>query len=40
MAEVPHGDHGFAVPKRSGLTEAQAMEILTAAVTGWLADVG
>lgn len=36
MAEVPHGDHGFAVPKRSGLTEAQAMEILTGAVTGWL----
>ncbi|MGW2279843.1 alpha/beta hydrolase family protein [Streptomyces sp. NPDC001770] len=36
MAEVPHGDHGFAVPRRSGLTEAQAMEILAGAVTGWL----
>ncbi|WP_405457226.1 hydrolase [Streptomyces sp. NBC_00101] len=36
MAEVPHGDHGFAVPKRSGLTEAQTMEILSGAVTGWL----
>ncbi|WP_328719509.1 hydrolase [Streptomyces sp. NBC_00247] len=37
MAEVPQGDHGFAVPKRAGLTEAQAMEGLTGAVTGWLA---
>lgn len=36
IAEVPYGDHGFAVPERSGLTEAQAMEILTTAVTGWL----
>ncbi|MFD7429981.1 alpha/beta family hydrolase [Streptomyces sp. NPDC059818] len=39
IAEVPHGDHGFAVPKRSGVTEDQAMEILTAAVTGWLAGI-
>lgn len=39
MAEVPHGDHGFAVPKRSGLTEDQAMEILTTSVTGWLAGI-
>ncbi|WP_406454608.1 hydrolase [Streptomyces sp. NBC_00876] len=39
MAEVPHGDHGFAVPKKSGLTEDQAMEILTTAVTGWLAGI-
>ncbi|MER6115443.1 alpha/beta family hydrolase [Streptomyces sp. NPDC001743] len=39
IAEVPHGDHGFAVPKRSGLTEAQAMEILTTSVTAWLAGI-
>ncbi|MFJ6460526.1 alpha/beta family hydrolase [Streptomyces sp. NPDC091387] len=39
IAEVPHGDHGFAVPKRSGVTEDQAMEILTSAVTGWLAGI-
>ncbi|MFE9854119.1 alpha/beta family hydrolase [Streptomyces sp. NPDC005780] len=39
MAEVPHGDHGFAVPKRSGLTEARTMEILTTSVTGWLAGI-
>ncbi|MDX2917893.1 MULTISPECIES: alpha/beta family hydrolase [Streptomyces] len=40
LAEVPHGDHGFAVPKRSGLTEEQAMGILTRAVTGWLTSLG
>ncbi|MEU8699598.1 alpha/beta family hydrolase [Streptomyces sp. NPDC048680] len=39
IAEVPHGDHGFAVPKRSGVTEDQAMEILTTAVTAWLAGI-
>lgn len=39
ITEVPHGDHGFAVPKRSGVTEDQAMEILTSAVTGWLAAI-
>lgn len=33
---MPYADHGFAVPKKSGLTEDQAMEILTTAVTGWL----
>ncbi|WP_406421946.1 alpha/beta family hydrolase [Streptomyces sp. NBC_00842] len=36
IAEVPYGDHGFAVPKKSGLTEGRAMELLTAAVTEWL----
>ncbi|MFD7749069.1 alpha/beta family hydrolase [Streptomyces sp. NPDC059698] len=40
LAEVPHGDHGFAVPKRSGLTEEQAMGVLTDAVAGWLAPLG
>ncbi|MYW33701.1 alpha/beta family hydrolase, partial [Streptomyces sp. SID2119] len=40
LAEVPYGDHGFAVPKRSGLTEARAMEVLTGAVTGWLTSLG
>ncbi|MGW1292326.1 alpha/beta hydrolase family protein [Streptomyces sp. NPDC002533] len=40
LAEVPHGDHGFAVPKRSGLTGEQAMGILTDAVTGWLTSLG
>ncbi|MEW2069959.1 alpha/beta family hydrolase [Streptomyces sp. NPDC007346] len=40
LAEVPYGDHGFAVPKRSGLSEAETMEILTGAVTKWLAALG
>lgn len=40
LTEVPHGDHGFAVPKRSGTTEEQAMGLLTDAVAGWLASLG
>ncbi|MFI1222350.1 MULTISPECIES: alpha/beta family hydrolase [unclassified Streptomyces] len=40
LAEVPYGDHGFAVPKRSGLTEEQAMGVLTEAVAGWLTSLG
>ncbi|CAM5626619.1 Hydrolase OS=Streptomyces cyaneofuscatus OX=66883 GN=G3I52_23030 PE=4 SV=1 [Streptomyces cyaneofuscatus] len=40
LAQVPYGDHGFAVPKRSGLTEARALEVLTGAVTGWLTSLG
>ena len=36
ITEVPYGDHGFAVPKNADLTQDQAMEILTAAVTAWL----
>ncbi|WP_411083208.1 alpha/beta family hydrolase [Streptomyces sp. cmx-18-6] len=40
LAEVPYGDHGFAVPKKSGLSEDQAMAVLTDAVTGWLVSLG
>ncbi|RPK91450.1 MULTISPECIES: alpha/beta family hydrolase [Streptomyces] len=40
LTEVPHGDHGFAVPKRSGTTEEQTMGLLTDAVAGWLASLG
>ncbi|MFF8499305.1 alpha/beta family hydrolase [Streptomyces anulatus] len=40
LAEVPHGDHGFAVPKRSGATEEQTMRVLTDAVAGWIASLG
>ena len=36
IAEVPYGDHGFAVPKRAPLTQEQALDILTTAVTEWL----
>ncbi|MEV7657440.1 alpha/beta family hydrolase [Streptomyces anulatus] len=40
LAEVPYGDHGFAVPKRSGATEEQTMRVLTDAVAGWIASLG
>ncbi|PCG86399.1 hydrolase [Streptomyces sp. WZ.A104] len=40
LAEVPYGDHGFAVPKKAGLSEEQTMGILTEAVSGWLMSLG
>ncbi|MFG3408109.1 alpha/beta family hydrolase [Streptomyces sp. NPDC048142] len=40
LVEVPYGDHGFAVPKRSGTTEEQAMGVLTDAVAEWAASLG
>ncbi|MFH9372537.1 alpha/beta family hydrolase [Streptomyces anulatus] len=40
LAEVPYGDHGFAVPKRSGATEEQTMRVVTDAVAGWIASLG
>ncbi len=36
VVEVPHGDHGFAVPKRAPLTQEEALGLLTDAVLGWL----
>jgi len=36
LTEVPHGDHGFAVPKKAGVTEAESMAQLTDAVVAWL----
>ncbi|MER5502637.1 alpha/beta family hydrolase [Streptomyces sp. NPDC002561] len=36
IAEVPYADHGFAVPKKAGTTQEEALGTLTAAVTGWL----
>ncbi|MFG3118157.1 alpha/beta family hydrolase [Streptomyces sp. NPDC048197] len=36
LAEVPHGDHGFAVPKKAGVDEAATMAVLTDAVLAWL----
>ncbi|WP_103533875.1 alpha/beta family hydrolase [Streptomyces sp. SM11] len=39
LTEVPHGDHGFAVGKRSGTAEEQTMGLLTDAVAGWLASL-
>ncbi|MGG2458611.1 alpha/beta family hydrolase [Streptomyces sp. RGM 3693] len=36
LTEVAHGDHGFAVPKSAGVTEAESMAALTDAVVAWL----
>ncbi|WP_438485921.1 alpha/beta hydrolase family protein [Streptomyces sp. S186] len=36
LTEVAHGDHGFAVPKSAGVTEAESMAVLTDAVVAWL----
>ncbi|MFF1461705.1 alpha/beta family hydrolase [Streptomyces sp. NPDC058330] len=36
LVEVPHGDHGFAVPKKAPLTQDQALDVLTDAVADWV----
>lgn len=36
IAEVAHGDHGFAVPKKAGVGEAESMRGITDAVAAWL----
>jgi predicted alpha/beta-hydrolase family hydrolase len=38
--EVPYADHGFGVPKRAGITQEEALAVLTGAVTDWLAGLG
>ncbi|MEE4543221.1 alpha/beta family hydrolase [Streptomyces sp. V4-01] len=38
--EVPYADHGFAVPKRAGLTQQAALELVTGAAAGFLAGLG
>ncbi len=40
LIEVPHGDHGFAVPKRAEITQERALEIITGAVREWTASLG
>ncbi|MEU0007706.1 alpha/beta family hydrolase [Streptomyces sp. NPDC006314] len=40
LVEVPHGDHGFAVPKRAALTQEQALEIIGGGVAEWIASLG
>jgi hypothetical protein len=39
IVEVPHGDHGFAVPKKAGLTQDEALAVLTGAVADWTAGL-
>ncbi|MEU8889663.1 alpha/beta family hydrolase [Streptomyces sp. NPDC048442] len=34
--EVPHGDHGFAVPKRAELGQEQALEVIVDGVREWI----
>lgn len=36
LAEVPGGDHGFAVPKRAAVSQSDALRSLTEAVRVWL----
>ncbi|WP_433545774.1 alpha/beta family hydrolase [Streptomyces sp. CA-294286] len=40
LIEVPHGDHGFAVPKRADLTQDEALTVLTAGVRQWMPRIG
>ncbi|WP_317445306.1 alpha/beta family hydrolase [Streptomyces collinus] len=40
LVEVPHGDHGFAVPKRAGTTQEEALGVLTGAVVTWTRSLG
>ncbi|MEU7470319.1 alpha/beta family hydrolase [Streptomyces sp. NPDC044984] len=40
LVEVPHGDHGFAVPKRADLTQEEAVAVITDAVVRWTASLG
>ncbi|MFJ6719842.1 alpha/beta family hydrolase [Streptomyces sp. NPDC091259] len=36
LVAVPHGDHGFAVPKRADVTQAETLAAITGAVAEWL----
>ncbi|MEU1373304.1 alpha/beta family hydrolase [Streptomyces triculaminicus] len=36
---VPHGDHGFAVPKKADVTQEEALDVITHAVGMWLKAV-
>lgn len=36
LVEVDGGDHGFAVPKKSGPTQEEALAVITGAVAAWL----
>ncbi|MEU9233263.1 alpha/beta hydrolase family protein [Streptomyces subrutilus] len=36
LVEVPHGDHGFAVPKKADVTQEAALDLITRTVAEWL----
>ncbi|QOV47747.1 alpha/beta hydrolase family protein [Streptomyces chromofuscus] len=40
LVEVPYGDHGFAVPKRAGIGQEEAVRIITDAVVRWTGSLG
>ncbi|CAL9292004.1 alpha/beta hydrolase family protein [Streptomyces sp. SudanB66_2053] len=40
LVEVAQADHGFAVPKRAGLTQEEALRVITDAVVRWTAALG
>ncbi|OEV05947.1 hydrolase [Streptomyces oceani] len=40
LVEVPDGDHGFAVPKRSDIGQEAALTVLTDGVLSWLRGYG
>ncbi|MEU9172397.1 alpha/beta family hydrolase [Streptomyces sp. NPDC048420] len=40
LVEVPYGDHGFAVPKRAGITQEEAVTVITDAVVKWAGSLG
>ncbi|MET9297483.1 alpha/beta family hydrolase [Streptomyces sp. NPDC003077] len=39
IAPVPHGDHGFAIPKKADITEEAALAVITDAVGEWLGEL-
>ncbi|MCT4355373.1 hydrolase [Streptomyces sp. Je 1-79] len=39
LAEVPYGDHGFAVPKRAPVTPEETLELIVEEVASWVASL-
>ncbi|WP_318214362.1 alpha/beta family hydrolase [Streptomyces sp. SCL15-6] len=40
LTRVPYGDHGFAVPKRAGITQEEALRLITDGVAEWARSLG
>lgn len=40
LAEVPYGDHGFAVPKRAPMGQEEAVAVITGRIVEWTASLG
>ncbi|WP_419096191.1 alpha/beta family hydrolase [Streptomyces sp. B6(2022)] len=39
LAEIPHGDHAFALPKRAPLGQDEALELLVDGVADWIGSL-